>query len=1084
MSDPDRVLYLAPTPARAEAVESRLAATEPTVEISTGTAVSEAVEAIDDGSVGRVVVDEDVADAAPDLRAAGDLPVETLAAPRGASEAESARALADRIAGAATTGGEGSSAADVDFRAVARAVSDAILVIDGDSVVRFANPSVEDVFGYAPEELLGESLTRLMPDRVRDRHREGIERYLREGERALDWEYVELPGRHRDGRELALGVSFSEFVRDGERRFAGVIRDVTEQRRRSEELERRVRQQEAVAELSRSALGDRDLDELFDEAVATVADTLDHDYAKVLELRPEREELLLRAGVGWREGAVGTATVGVDRDSQAGYTLRSAAPIVVEDLDAEDRFSGPELLTSHGVSSGISAIVGSVDDPWGVLGVHDGERRSYADHDVQFVRSVARILTTAIRQRERERRLEQYEAMLEAVGDGVYALDADSRFVAVNDAYCRMRGLDRAELLGETAAAVVGESPAEEANRIQKALESGDDAPMKAALPTADGDTIPVEARISPLPLGEETGRVGVVRDVSDRKRREEKLTSLHDRMQSLAETETDAEVCDIAIDAGVGTLEFEYAAVVRYESGSLVPATRAWSGDAIDEALVGPRGDGLAWEAFAANESRSVDDFQTEGDAEAPVRSVLAVPLGRHGAFLAGDPEPDAFDETDRSLAELLCANVTAALDRAEREATLRDRRDELQAKNSELERANRLNEVIRKITRALIEAATREELLRSVCERLTETGPYRFAWFGEYDRAIGEVVPKAQAGVEEGYLENVTVSVESDDPEGRGPAGRAIRTGEPQVQNDIFGDPPFEPWREQALKRGYRSSASVPVAHDGHRYGVLNIYAGEPDVFDDTELAVLAELGDITGYALNALERKQALVSDRSVDLDFRVRGSKYPILRFVSETDGEFEFESVVQRGDGNLHLFFTVRGSAPDETLAFAERLTEIENTRLVSERDGEYRYEGELVASSFLASLVNRGAVPQSLTASDGEGRVVVRVPASASARTFVELFESAFDEVELVARRERDEPVMSEQAFASQLESRLTERQREVLEVAYFSGFFEWPRDATAEEIAAMLGVSQPTVSRHVRAGERALFSLYFEESR
>ncbi|WP_135805214.1 PAS domain S-box protein [Halorussus marinus] len=910
MTDLARVLYVAPTPERGDAVESYLAAGPSGVDVSVATTAAEALAAIDDRDIDRAVVDEHVADAAATLRAADpDLPVETLAAPPEASTDVAARALADRIARAATANGDRPMSPEPEFGAVARAASDAVLVVDADGVVRFANDAVEGVFGYEPAELIGEPLARLVPER----HRGAMARSLREGDRTLDREYVEFPGRHRDGRELALGVSFSEFTRGGERRFAGVIRDVT----------------------------------------------------------------------------------------------------------------------------------------------------------------------------ERERRLEPYEAMVEAVDDGIYALDADSRFIAVNDAYCRLTGIDRTELLGERAASVFGESLAGSPDRLREIADgSGGPATIETTVPSADGESRPVEIRLSRCPLeGGETGRVGIVRDISARKRREAKLTSLHDLVQSLADAETDAEVYDTAVDAGVGTLGFENVAIVSYESGALVPAAREWAGGEIDDALVGRRGDGVAWEAFAASESRSVDDLRVERGDEAAMASVLAVPLGRHGAFLAGDPEPGAFDETDRSLAELLCATVTAALDRAEREETLRRRRDELEAKNRELERANRLNEVIRKLTRALIEAATRDELLRSVCERLTESGPYRFAWFGEYDRATGEVVPAATAGVEEGYLESVTVRAKSDDPESQGPSGRAIRTGEPQVQNDIFGDPPFEPWREQALKRGYRSSAAIPVVYDENRYGVLNIYAGEPDVFDETERIVLAELGDITGYALNALERKQALVSDRSIDLDFRVRGSEYPILTFVTETDGEFEFESVVQRGDGSLHLFFTVRGAEPTETLTFAEALTEIENTRLVAERDGEYRYEGELVASSFLASLVNRGAVPQSLTASDGEGRVVVRIPESANVRTFVELFESAFEEVELVARRERDEPVLSEQAFASKLEGRLTERQREVLEVAYFGGFFEWPRDATAEDIAEMLGVSQPTVSRHVRAGERALFSLYFEDA-
>jgi GAF domain-containing protein len=122
----------------------------------------------------------------------------------------------------------------------------------------------------------------------------------------------------------------------------------------------------AAADLGQHALQDPDLDALLATATELVADTLDTDYCKVLDLDHDAEELLLRQGVGWDDGLVGEATVSaVEDDSQAAFTLSTEAPVIVEDLAVDDRFDGPDLLTDHGLRSGITTIVGPADDPWG-----------------------------------------------------------------------------------------------------------------------------------------------------------------------------------------------------------------------------------------------------------------------------------------------------------------------------------------------------------------------------------------------------------------------------------------------------------------------------------------------------------------------------------------------------------------------------------------------------------------------------------------------------------------------------------------------------------------------------------------------
>ncbi len=122
------------------------------------------------------------------------------------------------------------------LEAISANSADAIVIIDADSRIHFANQAVEEYFGYMPAELEGEPLTTLMPERLRDRHPDALNRYLETGEKTLSWSNVEFPGVHKDGSELQLSISFGEFHQNGEQRFIGIMRDISEQKRREQQL--------------------------------------------------------------------------------------------------------------------------------------------------------------------------------------------------------------------------------------------------------------------------------------------------------------------------------------------------------------------------------------------------------------------------------------------------------------------------------------------------------------------------------------------------------------------------------------------------------------------------------------------------------------------------------------------------------------------------------------------------------------------------------------------------------------------------------------------------------------------------------
>ena len=183
------------------------------------------------------------------------------------------------------------------------------------------------------------------------------------------------------------------------------------------ELHARARQQAAIAGLGHRALQTISLPVLLDAAVELVARTLNVEYSKVQELLPDSNVLILRAGVGWKDGLVGHATVEAGPESQAGYTLASERPVIVQDLREETRFIPSPLQAQHGIVSGLSVIIPGRDRWFGVLGAHTCETRTFTADDVNFLEAVANILAAAIERRRTEEDLRRFNRAIRTLSE-------------------------------------------------------------------------------------------------------------------------------------------------------------------------------------------------------------------------------------------------------------------------------------------------------------------------------------------------------------------------------------------------------------------------------------------------------------------------------------------------------------------------------------------------------------------------------------------------------------------------------------------------------------------------------------------
>jgi PAS domain S-box-containing protein len=175
-----------------------------------------------------------------------------------------------------------------------------------------------------------------------------------------------------------------------------------------------------------------------------------------------------------------------------------------------------------------------------------------------------------------------------------------------------------------------------------------------------------------------------------------------------------------------------------------------------------------------------------------------------------------------------------------------------------------DRIRTLTSDINKALVHTESRPAAETRVCEIISDADPYLFAWIGELDPDTDRIEPRASAGIDDDYLDGLTVTAD-DTPTGQGPGGTAIRERRVAVSQHVADDPEFEPWRDEALDRGYRAVAAVPLEYHDTLYGELVVYAERPDAFDETERELLAELGDDIGHAIHSFTVQESLRSER---------------------------------------------------------------------------------------------------------------------------------------------------------------------------------------------------------------------------
>jgi two-component sensor histidine kinase len=172
-------------------------------------------------------------------------------------------------------------------------------------------------------------------------------------------------------------------------------------------LGNRIRQQEILAELGVFALQGASFDDLLTKTARLTAEGLKAEFCKVMENLPAENRLVVRAGVGWDKGVIGSASVGADLESPAGFALHTGKPVISNHLENEQRFRTPDLLVQHGIRRGMNVILQGDGSPFGVLEVDSRSEGEFVERDIAFLQGAANILGMAIERQRHERQLKE-----------------------------------------------------------------------------------------------------------------------------------------------------------------------------------------------------------------------------------------------------------------------------------------------------------------------------------------------------------------------------------------------------------------------------------------------------------------------------------------------------------------------------------------------------------------------------------------------------------------------------------------------------------------------------------------------------
>jgi signal transduction histidine kinase len=270
------------------------------------------------------------------------------------------------------------------------------------------------------------------------------------------------------------------------------------------------------------------------------------------------------------------------------------------------------------------------------------------------------------------------------------------------------------------------------------------------------------------------------------------------------------------------------------------------------------------------------------------------------------------------------------------------KDITDRLESQQT-IERISLLYKMLSELNSANIHFKDRTQIFDTACRIAVQSGLFRMAWIGLLDRERGSVIPVAQAGHVDGYLDRLDINI-FDEARGNGPAGMALKTGTYVACNDIANDPRMAPWRDEALKRGYRASITCPLKQSGQVIGAYSLYLNDAGSLTDDVIKLLNSLAEDISFTLDFIlestrrEKAQYELQELSVFLQSALENERKRIARELHDELGQtmtalhFDLKWLQEHVDtrqpdvaSRLHTMQTLLGRTVDTVRRISEDL---------------------------------------------------------------------------------------------------------------------------------------------------------------
>lgn len=949
--------------------------------------------------------------------------------------------------------------------------TDGVAVVSDGTYV-FVNEKFAEITGYDRSALLEMPFYEVFTPTSRELV---IERYERRvaGESPPNQYDVEI--ETPDGRRVTLELSVSRIHHEGEPATLANFRDVTERRRRERTIEQLQTAIERLQEAETRA-------DVYRIAVETTRDVLELPMTACWRYEDTEDHLTYVAG---------TEPVEEIPNGPVSFTPGDKEYAVFEREDAIT-YDPSQHHESNPLDAAIIVSLGNQ----GLLAAGRQGREEYESYLVDVTQVLAGHAASALERVNRSEQLRESQHRLQAIVDRIDEViflapvseldkaELDPEFTS--SGYEKIWGQPLKDIAETYKEGFFGTLHTDDyegyrtfIDRIVSDVEDGDPDQRYTRvfrIVRPDGEVRWVQSDFYPTELEGETPRIMIVsRDITERKQRERTLESFQDATAELTTADTVTDACRIAVEAAATVFDIPATAVYHYDAETAVLEPTATGPEIPDATALEPRTseDTEIWEPFVGETMHRVDfGNDTEMDV-GPSDEGLLLPLGGNGILAVW--ESDGSLDTD--AASILAATLEAALNRLRGERELESRRAELEAQSERARRLESITELTQRIEAAITTQSSRQGIREAVCAELVNVEPFSGAWIAGAEVGTDQLTPRTVVGLDQDSVEQV-FSGGSPDPADPHPVAAAWETGETHVVNKLFDSRRRSDWRQFLLKAGASGICAVPLAYAGITYGVLAIVADEPDSFGERELAVLTQLGASIGYAITSIGRQRALESDHTLELEFRGTDMDLPFVQLARELGCRVRHERTIRRQDGSVSVYYTLLGEVPTD-IAQTARVTLPGDIDIVSRQDGRAVIERR--GSSWFGSTVSEyGGVLRRCRATSDDVTLIVELPQESDTRSIVERIQDEFPALELTAQRQHRERNSTPGEVQDQLQQRLSDRQYEALETAYATGYFEWPRESSGEDVARQLDITQPTVNKHIRLGEQKVFDLLF----